>query len=89
MTKWEAKREHAAQAGQRLKQSMEETGKNAVSKYEDWKTDRKISKIEKDADKNEDHAIDAITVAAFAILEAAIAIMEALKARKIAIEVAG
>ena len=89
LTKWEAKREHAAEAGHRVREYMEEVKDNAVSKFEDWKTDREISKIEKDADRKENQAADAIVVASFAILEAEVAIMEALKARKIAIEVAG
>jgi translation initiation factor 2B subunit (eIF-2B alpha/beta/delta family) len=89
LTTWESKREHALQAGQRIRQFMEEVKEGAVSKFEDWKTDREISKLEHDADKKEEHAVDAIAVAAFAILEAEVAIMEALKARKIAIEVAG
>jgi len=89
LTKWESKREQASEAGTRIGRFMEEVKENAVSKFEDWKTDREIGKIEKDADRKEDHAVDAIAVAAFAILEAEVAIMEALKARKIAIDVAG
>jgi len=46
-------------------------------------------KLEKDADKKEQCAVDAVVVAAYALLEAEVAIVEALKARKIAIEVAG
>ncbi len=89
LTTWDSKREHAAQAGQRIKEFIGELKESAVSKFEDWKTDREVSKLEHDAEKKEDHAVDAIAVAAFAILEAEVAIVEALKARKIAIEVAG
>lgn len=89
LTKWKSKREQAREAGTRIGRFMEEVKENTVSKFEDWKTDREIGKIEKDADRKEDHAVDAIAVAAFAILEAEVAIMEVLKARKIAIEVAG
>jgi hypothetical protein len=60
-----------------------------IAKYEDWKTDREIEKLEKHADQKEQQAVDAVVVAAFALLEAEVAIVEALKARKVAIEVAG
>lgn len=83
------KREHATQAGHRLSQWLEEAKEKTVTRFEDWKTDREISKLEKDADTKEDRADDAIVVAAYAILEAEVAIVEALKARKIAMEVAG
>jgi 3-dehydroquinate dehydratase len=87
--KREAKREQAAHAGHRIKQLLEESKENVVTKFEDWKTDREIEKIEKDADKKEQQAVDAIVVAAYALLEAEVAIVDALKARKMAIEVAG
>ena len=87
--KCEASREHATQAGLRLKQFLEEKKDAAVSRFEDWKTDRDISKLEKHADKSEQQALDAIAFAAFAILEAEVALVEALKTRKIAIEIAG
>lgn len=89
VAKCDAKREHATQAGQRIKQFLEETKDNAVARFEDWKTNREIAKIEKHADQKEQQAVDAIVVAAFAILEAEVAVVEALKARKMAIEVAG
>ena len=88
-TKCEAKREQATHAGHRIKQFLEEAKKNVVTKFEDWKTDREIEKIEKQADQKEQQAVDAIVVAAFALLEAEVAIVDALKARKMAIEVAG
>jgi hypothetical protein len=89
LAKCDAKREQAGQAGQRLRQFLEEKKDELVSKYEDWKTDREIEKLEKHADKKEQQAVDAVVVAAFALLQAEVAIVEALKARKIAIEVSG
>jgi len=89
IAKCDAKREQAAGAGERVRQFLEQTKADIVSKYEDWKTDREIGKLENHADKLEDRAVDAVVVAAFALLEAEVAIVEALKARKIAIEVAG
>jgi hypothetical protein len=87
--KCEAKREQAESAGQRIKQFIEDSATHALSKYEDWKTDREVEKLEKHADQSEQQAADAILVAAYALLQAEAAIVEALKARKIAIEVAG
>ena len=87
--KRDAKREQATHAGHRIKQFLEESKENVVTKFEDWKTDREIEKIEKDADKKEQQAVDAIVVAAYALLDAEVAIVDALKARKMAIEVAG
>jgi hypothetical protein len=87
--KYEASREHAAAASLRITQFLEEKKDDAVAKFEDWKTDRDIEKIEKQADKKEQQALDAITVAAFAILEAEVSLVDALRARKMAIEVAG
>ena len=89
LAKCDAKREQAGQSGQRLRQYLEEKKDELISKYEDWKTDREIEKLEKHADKKEQQAVDAVVVAAFALLEAEVAIVEALKARKTAIEVAG
>lgn len=89
LAKCEAKREQAESAGHRIKQFIEESTTQVISKYEDWKTDSEIEKLEKHADKSEQQAADAILVAAYALLQAEAAIVEALKARKIAIEVAG
>ena len=89
LAKCDARREDAENAGQKLRQFLEEKKAEVISKYEDWKTDREIDKLEKHADKLEDQAVNAIVVAAFALLEAEVAIVEALKARKIAVEVAG
>ncbi len=63
----EEKREPATQADHRVRHWLEETKQHAVTKFEDWKTDREISKLEDDADTKEDRAADAIAIAAFAI----------------------
>jgi len=89
IAKCDAKREQAASAGERLRQHLEQMKGDIVSKYQDWKTNREIDKLEKHADKLEDRAVDAVAVATFALLEAEALIVEALKAREIAIEVAG
>lgn len=87
--KCEASRAGVTQAGVRMKQFLEETKHQAITQLEDWKTDRDIAKIEKHADQMEQQALDALEVAAFAIVEAEVALIEALRAREIAIEVAG
>jgi hypothetical protein len=89
LAKAEAGREKAAHAGERIKHYLADTTTHAISRVEDWKTDHEIEKLEKLADKREQQAADAILLAAFALLEAEVAIVEALKARKTAIEVAG
>ena len=78
-----------AQSGHRINQFIEEAKHNAVARFEEWKTNHEIAKIEKHADLKEQPAVDAIALAAFALLEAEVAIVEALKARKTALEVAG
>ena len=83
------KRGSATDAADRLKDFVEEKKKNAVGKFEEWKTDREISKIEMHADELEEQAVDAIVVAAYALLEAEVAVVDALKARRLAIDVAG
>lgn len=89
LAKGEAKGQQLGEAGHRFRQFLEEKKGELVSKFEDWKTDREIEKIEKQADKKEQQAVDAVIFAAFAMLEAEAAILDALKARKLAIEVAG
>jgi hypothetical protein len=89
LVKYEAKREQAEHAGERIKLFLEEKAAHAISQFEDWKTDREIGKLERHADRREQQAVDAIIVASYALMEAEVAIMEALKARKTAIEVAG
>ena len=87
--KYESKKEQTSDAIKRMNQFFEETKDNAINQLEDWKTDHQIHKIEKNADKKEKQAADAVLVAAFACIEAEVAIMDALKARKMAIDVAG
>jgi len=89
LAKCDARREQASNAAQKIRQFLEAKKSEVISKYEDWKTDREIAKLENHADKLEDQAANAVVVAAFALLEAEVAIVEALKARKIAVEVAG
>ena len=85
----DARREDARHAGQRIKQWLEETKDQALDKIEDWRTDREIEKIEKEADHKEEHAVDALIVAVHALLAAEVALAEAQKARRLAIDVAG
>ncbi|MFC7337472.1 hypothetical protein ACFQY0_09820 [Haloferula chungangensis] len=85
----DSKRDEAHKAGERLKQWFTETKDQVIDKLEDLKTDIEIHRIEKDADRKEEHACDAVIVAAHALMEAEVAVIEAIKARKMAIEVAG
>lgn len=85
----DTKRDEALSAGERLKEWIEDKKDQVVDKIEDLKTDIEIHRIEKDADRKEDHARDAIIVAAHALLEAEVALIEAVKARRMAIDVAG
>lgn len=89
LANYEGRIDEAGQAGHRLREFLEKKKDELVAKYEDWKTDREIGKLEKHADQKEQQAVDAVVVAALALLEAEVAILAALKARKIAIEVAG
>ena len=89
LSRCEAKHAEAAHAGRRIGQFLEDVKQTAVNRFEDWKTDREVEKIEKHADKMEQRAVDAIAVAACALLEAEVAIVDALRTRKMAIEVAG
>ena len=70
VAKCEAKRDEAAGAAERWRHHLAQKKNEIVSRYEDWKTDRDIDKLEKHADKLEDRAVDAMVVAAFALLEA-------------------
>jgi hypothetical protein len=87
--KCEASRKRAGEAGQHLKQLVEEKIGSAVSRLEDWKIDRDIAKVEARADRKELYAVSALVFAAFAIQEAEVALLKALAARKFANEVAG
>jgi len=87
--KLELKQEQAGDAVQRVKDFLEETKNDLITKAEDWKLDHDIEKIEKEADKKEEQALDAIMLAALACNQAEVAIIKALKARKLAIDVSG
>ena len=87
--KCEERKSQASDALQRMGKFIEEAKDSAVTRFEDWRVDRQIEKIEKEADKKEQQAIDAILVAAHACMEAEVAIIDALKTRKMADEVAG
>ncbi len=66
----EAKRDEARNAALKIRQFLQESGAEVLSKYEDWKADREIEKIEKRADKFEEQAVNAVVLAAFALSEA-------------------
>jgi hypothetical protein len=89
LARLEMQREQAASARQKALHYLEEKKDELIAKFEDWRTDREIEKLEKAADTKEEHAVDAMITAAYALLEAEVAMLDALKARKIAIEVAG
>ncbi len=89
VAKYEAKMEEVGRAGHNLRQFLEQKKKELTTKYEDWKTDHAIEKLEKHADQKEQQAVEAIIAAAIALHEAEVAVLEALKARKVAVEVAG
>lgn len=85
----DTRHDEATKAADRIREWLEEAKDQVIDKLEDLKTDFEIHRIEKDADRKEDHARDAIVFAAHAVLEAEVALIEALKARRLAIEVAG
>lgn len=85
----ETKRGQVGEAGHRFVQLLEAKKHELVTKFEDWKTDREIDKLERTADRKEQEAVDAVLLAAYAILHADAAILDAIKARKIAVECAG
>ena len=81
-----AKREPAQQAGQRVKVWLEETETTGGAKFDDSKLDREAINAENQADKEEGLALDAMLVAAHAILQAEVAILRAFKTRKTALD---
>jgi hypothetical protein len=87
--KCEVSRKKADEAAGRIKEFLEEKIDSAVTKLEDWKTDRDIEKVEKRADRKEQYAIDLMVLATFAVQGAEVALVDALAARKFATEVAG
>ena len=89
LARLETKREQAAAAKEKVLHYLEEKKDELIAKFEDWRVDREIEKLEKAADAKEEHAVNAVITAAHALLEAEVAVLDALKARKIAVEVAG
>lgn len=85
----ETKRDQAGEAGHRFVQLLEDKKQELITKFEDWKTDREIDKLERTADRKEQEAVAAVVLAAYALLHADAAILDAIKARKTAIECAG
>ena len=85
-TQCAAKREPAQQAGQRVKVWLEEIENTGGAKFDDSKLDREATKAENQADKEEGLALDAMLVAAHAILQAEVAILRAFKTRKTALD---
>ncbi|HRQ87307.1 MAG TPA: hypothetical protein PLA50_00805 [Bacteroidia bacterium] len=89
MARLETRREQAAEAKEKILHYLEEKKDELITKLEDWRVDREIEKLERTADAKEEHAVNAVIAAAYALLEAEAAVLDALKARKIAVEVAG
>lgn len=89
IAKCEELEDKSLHATKRIGHFLEELKCNAVTDLENWITDRTIDKIEKDADKKEDRAVDALIVVAYSLHKAEVAIIDALRARKMALEVAG
>lgn len=87
-TQCAAKREPAQQAGQRVKVWMEETEKGARTLFDDSNLDGEVTKAENQADRVESLALDAMVVAAHAVLQAEVAILKALHTRKTALDLA-
>ena len=87
-TKCKEKREQAEQAGQRLKVWMEEVGNRAGAPFDDSNLEGEVTKAESEADREEALALDAVVVAAQAMLQAEVAILKAFTSRKTAFDLA-
>jgi hypothetical protein len=85
-TTCKANREQAQQAGQRVKPWMEELEKGARTRFDDSNLDGEVTKAENQADKEEGLALDAMVVAAHAILQAEVAIVKFFTTRKTAFD---
>jgi hypothetical protein len=85
-TDYRAKREHAQQAAQRVKVWVEEMETRAGASFDDSNLEREAAKAESQADRDEGLALDALAVAAHAILQAEVAILTAFKTRKTAFD---
>jgi hypothetical protein len=85
-TDCKAKREQAQQAAQRVKLWLEEVQNGAAAPLDESNLDREAIKAENQADKEESLALDAMQVAAHAILQAEVAILKAFNTRKTAFD---
>lgn len=85
-TQWRAKREAAAQAGQRVKAWIEEMEHATGAPFDDSNLAGEVSKAESQANREEGLALDAMVVAAQAILQAEVAILKAFTTRKTAFD---
>jgi hypothetical protein len=81
-----ANREQAQQAAQRVKVWLEETGSKAGAPFDESNLDREAIQAENQADREEGLALDALAVAAHAILQAEVAILRAFQTRKTAFD---
>ena len=85
-TDYRAKREQAQQAAQRVKVWFEEMENRAAVPLDESNLGGEAIKDENQADREEGLALDALTVAAHAILQAEVAILTAFKTRKTAFD---
>jgi TATA-binding protein-associated factor Taf7 len=85
-TECTAKREQAQQAAQRVKGWLEEMQNTPGAPLDESNLDREAVKAESQADREEGLALDALAVAAHAILQAEVAILRAFKTRKTAFD---
>ena len=87
-TECKAKREQAQQAAQRVKVWFEEMENRAATPLDESNLDREAINAENRADREEGLALDAMLVAAHAILQAEVAILKAFGTRKTAVDLA-
>jgi hypothetical protein len=85
-TDYRAKREQAQQAAQRVKVWFEEMENRAAVPLDESNLGGEAIKAESQADREEGLALDALAVAAHAILQAEVAILTAFKTRKTAFD---
>lgn len=85
---YEADKHKVEEAKAKAANWVEEKKTETDAKIEEWKINREIHKLEKRADRAEDHATSAIYIAAVAVDEADLSILEAVAARMIADEAA-
>lgn len=78
--------ERAQQAGERVKSWMEEVDKGTPAPLDESDLDGEVIRIESKADKEQRLALDAMVVAAHAILQAECAVLEASHSQKVAID---